>query len=88
MIHPTQEEAIQTVKAIEQTLENKTAEELINQKQTFDDRVISLISILLTMLDITYFINMELYLLKCELVKKLTLMEEKAFVLSVVKWWS
>jgi hypothetical protein len=43
-------------------MESKTLEDLLNLNQTSDERIIYLLSMLLTMFDTTYFTNVDLYL--------------------------
>lgn len=50
------------MKKLEQMIQETSVEHLINLPETYDDRIISLITMLMTMLDIAYFINQELYL--------------------------
>lgn len=52
------------MKKLEQMIQETSVEHLINLPETYDDRIISLITMLMTMLDIAYFINQELYLEK------------------------
>ena len=62
--NPTHAEAEAYAKKIQKQMENKTMDELLNLNQTTDERVTSLLGMLLTMFDTTYFINIDLYLTK------------------------